>query len=130
MVVGGGPAGMTAALNLADQGFNCYLVEKTESLGGILNDMTWTLEGEKTADILKDLTGKIKKHKKIEVMTNAEVKESDQTTPILYAGRLPHGNACPDSGPARLIGTVSRLATNPPPQKTKGPRTAPLRLGD
>ncbi len=34
LVVGGGVAGMSAALNLADQGFRTYLVEQKEELGG------------------------------------------------------------------------------------------------
>jgi heterodisulfide reductase subunit A-like polyferredoxin len=36
LVVGGGPAGMTAALSLAEQGFSVNLVEKTGQLGGNL----------------------------------------------------------------------------------------------
>ena len=35
MVVGGGIAGMQAALDLADSGFYVYLVEKTPSIGGV-----------------------------------------------------------------------------------------------
>jgi len=34
MVVGGGIAGMQAALDLADQGFQVALVEKQPSIGG------------------------------------------------------------------------------------------------
>ncbi len=33
-IIGGGIAGMTAALELADKGFKVYLIEKTPSLGG------------------------------------------------------------------------------------------------
>ncbi len=36
LVVGGGPAGLTAALSLADQGFDVYVVEREEVLGGNL----------------------------------------------------------------------------------------------
>jgi len=36
LIVGGGAAGMTAALTLADQGFPVHLVERTERLGGQL----------------------------------------------------------------------------------------------
>jgi heterodisulfide reductase subunit A2 len=35
MVVGGGIAGMQAALDLADSGFYVYLVERTPSIGGV-----------------------------------------------------------------------------------------------
>ena len=34
VVVGGGVAGMQAALDLADQGFKVYLVEKKSAIGG------------------------------------------------------------------------------------------------
>ena len=39
LVVGGGVAGMTAALTLADQGFPVHLVERTERLGGQLQNV-------------------------------------------------------------------------------------------
>lgn len=35
-IIGGGPAGMEAALSLAGRGYKVYLVEKTEALGGHL----------------------------------------------------------------------------------------------
>ncbi len=38
LVVGGGPAGLTAAATLAKRGFTVDLWEKTERLGGLLND--------------------------------------------------------------------------------------------
>ena len=44
LVVGGGIAGMTAALALADQGFPVHLVEKTSRLGGTALDLHQTLE--------------------------------------------------------------------------------------
>lgn len=34
LVIGGGIAGMTSALSLADQGFKVYLVEKSTTIGG------------------------------------------------------------------------------------------------
>ena len=73
IIIGGGVAGMTAALNIASQGFHCVLVEKTDSLGGNLKNMTKTLTGEDTQKLLKDLTTQIKKNKKIDVLTNAEL---------------------------------------------------------
>ncbi len=46
LVVGGGIAGMTAALNLAEQGFEVHLVEKTEVLGGNALFLGHTWSGE------------------------------------------------------------------------------------
>ena len=46
LVVGGGIAGMTAALALAEQGFPVHLVEKTGELGGTARQIHDTLDGE------------------------------------------------------------------------------------
>ena len=40
LVVGGGVAGIVAATNLANQGFETHLVEKEAKLGGLLNSVT------------------------------------------------------------------------------------------
>ncbi|MGD2176282.1 MAG: FAD-dependent oxidoreductase [Anaerolineae bacterium] len=46
LVIGGGAAGMTAALTLARQGFPVHLVEREDRLGGRLLDLRHTLEVE------------------------------------------------------------------------------------
>ena len=40
LVIGGGPAGLTAAKSLVDMGADVVLVEKTESLGGMARELT------------------------------------------------------------------------------------------
>jgi len=42
MVVGGGIAGMQAALDVADSGYYVYLVERTTSIGGIMSQLDKT----------------------------------------------------------------------------------------
>ena len=42
MVVGGGIAGMQAALDLADSGYYVYLVEKRSSIGGVMSQLDKT----------------------------------------------------------------------------------------
>jgi heterodisulfide reductase subunit A len=42
MVVGGGIAGMQAALDVADTGYYVYLVERTSSIGGIMSQLDKT----------------------------------------------------------------------------------------
>jgi heterodisulfide reductase subunit A-like polyferredoxin len=42
MVVGGGIAGMQAALDLADSGYYVYLVEKGPSIGGVMSQLDKT----------------------------------------------------------------------------------------
>jgi len=71
LVLGGGVAGMTAALSLADQGFESVLVEKTSSIGGNLQNLKNTLAGDTVGGFLKTLTAKVKKSSKIDVVTDA-----------------------------------------------------------
>ena len=42
MVVGGGIAGMQAALDIANAGFYVYLVEKTPAIGGVMAQLDKT----------------------------------------------------------------------------------------
>ena len=42
MVVGGGIAGMQAALDLADSGYYVYLVERSSSIGGVMSQLDKT----------------------------------------------------------------------------------------
>ncbi|MDH5297677.1 MAG: FAD-dependent oxidoreductase, partial [Desulfobulbaceae bacterium] len=73
LVIGGGIAGMTAAMNLADQGFQTYLVEKSDKLGGHLLEQEYTLQGDKTAELVKECNDKVKKNKLIQVFSTAKV---------------------------------------------------------
>ena len=75
LVVGGGVAGITAALSIANQGFNVHLVEKSEKLGGNLPRVKNTVEGFKPPELLKELEGQIAGNNKITVYTNSTVKE-------------------------------------------------------
>ena len=42
MVVGGGIAGMQAALDAADTGYYVYLVERSSSIGGLMSQLDKT----------------------------------------------------------------------------------------
>ena len=74
LVIGGGISGMSAAISIAEQGYECVLIEKTDSLGGIANKLSFTLTGEDPKEIVKDLVNKVKKHPKITLYTNATLK--------------------------------------------------------
>jgi len=74
LVIGGGAAGMTAALSIADQGFECVLVEKTDRLGGNLRRVTWTMDGKRASDVLTDLIDRVNRHPGVRVMLSAEVE--------------------------------------------------------
>ena len=73
LVIGGGVAGMTAALELARQGFECALVEKDEELGGNFNTIHFTLDGSDPHHYLEDLKQKVKDHERITVHTKTEI---------------------------------------------------------
>jgi heterodisulfide reductase subunit A len=75
LVIGGGIAGMVSALNVADQGFRVFLVDKETELGGIARSVYTTLEGEKVQPYLESLINQVAKHPSITVYTHAEVKE-------------------------------------------------------
>jgi heterodisulfide reductase subunit A-like polyferredoxin len=74
LIIGGGLAGMTAALSLADQGFESFLIEKTGQLGGNLHNIHYTLEGEDPQDYLKQVVDLVREHKLIHVFTEAEIE--------------------------------------------------------
>ena len=87
LVVGGGVAGMTAALSLAEQGFEVWLVEKTEALGGRLKHMHYTLEGSDVKAVLQQLIEQVNTNPKIRVLTEAEI-ESTAGYPGNYVTRI------------------------------------------
>jgi heterodisulfide reductase subunit A len=69
LVVGGGVSGMTAALNLADQGFKVALVERMRELGGLAGQLRKSLEGEDIAAHVRGLVDRTLAHSRIEVLT-------------------------------------------------------------
>jgi heterodisulfide reductase subunit A len=75
LVIGGGVAGMVAALNLADQGFHTHLVEKDDHLGGQALKIKQSWKGENVGSFVTDLISKVDSHKNVEVLTNTQVKK-------------------------------------------------------
>ena len=73
LVIGGGVAGMTAALSLADQGFEVALIEKSGYLGGLAAKLDKTVEGFEVQPFLKDLIFRVEDHERIELMVDTEV---------------------------------------------------------
>jgi heterodisulfide reductase subunit A-like polyferredoxin len=80
LVLGGGLAGMTTALALADQGFPVHLCEKEAVLGGQLRNIRTTLEGSDVESFLNDLVTRVQKHPKITLHL--------QTTPVQITGHV------------------------------------------
>ncbi len=74
LVVGGGLAGMTSALALANQGFEVHLVEKDKDLGGMARQIHYTLDGLDVQAYLNDLIRKVYEHPLIQVSHDAMIK--------------------------------------------------------
>ncbi|MCW3131889.1 MAG: FAD-dependent oxidoreductase [Candidatus Methanospirare jalkutatii] len=75
LVVGGGISGMQAALDIANAGYEVYLVEKEAELGGYLREAGVLPTGESAAEVLNKLKTEIQGNERIKVLTNAEVLE-------------------------------------------------------
>jgi heterodisulfide reductase subunit A len=75
LVIGGGASGMTAALELAKQGFEVHLVEKDKELGGHLRHIHYTLESQCPQRTLKSLVKNVCENEKIHVHLNAEITD-------------------------------------------------------
>jgi heterodisulfide reductase subunit A len=76
LVVGGGIAGMTAALGIADHGFEVSLVEKSKELGGNLRALYRTLGGGSPQELMESTISRVEKHPNIHIYLNAGVMHS------------------------------------------------------
>jgi heterodisulfide reductase subunit A-like polyferredoxin len=101
LVIGGGIAGLNAALNLGDQGFETILLEKEPELGGMGRRVHKTIEGLDVQAYLDQLMARVKAHDKIQVLTGALVVgfsgyKGNFTTEVLvgpgmYERKIDHG---------------------------------------
>jgi heterodisulfide reductase subunit A len=76
LIVGGGIAGLRAALDIAERGFDVVLVEKTSELGG--NVVNWTHlfpRGQSGVDVIVPLVKAAKKHNRIKLFLDSKVSE-------------------------------------------------------
>jgi len=81
LVIGGGAAGMTAALNLAAQGFPVHLIERQEQLGGNLRQLRFFLPTDDPPSLtpqayLHKMISRVKQHPLIQVYVNTELAET------------------------------------------------------
>ncbi len=74
LVIGGGIAGMNAALSLAGQGFPVHLIERTAQLGGNLRHVHYTLDDTDPQAYLRDLIAQVEGHDLITVYKETELK--------------------------------------------------------
>jgi heterodisulfide reductase subunit A2 len=101
LIIGGGVAGMEAALGLADQGYKVDLVEKKTFLGGHARKLNHTWNGEVVQPYVNALVQRVTGHTKIDVHLNSEITDvkgfvGNFTSTIATEGReieVDHGAA-------------------------------------
>ncbi|NVM02625.1 MAG: CoB--CoM heterodisulfide reductase iron-sulfur subunit A family protein [Candidatus Helarchaeota archaeon] len=74
LVIGGGIAGMAAALGFAKQGFGTYLIEKSKQLGGFAKNIHLTLENNKVQKFLQGLIAEVENEKNIETYLDSSIE--------------------------------------------------------
>jgi heterodisulfide reductase subunit A-like polyferredoxin len=75
LVVGGGLSGLTSALELANQGFPVYVVEREKELGGNLRHLCYLLGGARPSDRLTALVEELSANERVEIFTETTVEE-------------------------------------------------------
>ncbi|MFW9949339.1 MAG: CoB--CoM heterodisulfide reductase iron-sulfur subunit A family protein [Candidatus Thorarchaeota archaeon] len=77
LVIGGGIAGITAALNLGNQGFEVFLIEKEKELGGLLRSLNKVYPSNEKASNLLESIDLIETHEKIKVYKSSVIEKVD-----------------------------------------------------
>ncbi|PKM76630.1 MAG: hypothetical protein CVU90_11805 [Firmicutes bacterium HGW-Firmicutes-15] len=79
LVIGGGLAGMEAALKIGQAGYNVFLVEKETVLGGVLGQLYSSFpRWENPQDLLNNKVQKIEKSREISVLTGMTVRNANR----------------------------------------------------
>ncbi len=76
LVIGGGLAGMTAALAIADHGFKVDLIEKEAAPGGLVLKLDRTIDGMETRGLIEKLVSDVRANGNISLHTGAAVIDS------------------------------------------------------
>ena len=102
-IVGGGIAGMAAALDVANAGFPVFLIEKSDHLGGRLAALNRTFPTlEPVAELLEPLIDRIRSHPNITVHLDSQMEAVDG-----YVGNFEVTVAGPDaSRSTHSVGTI------------------------
>ena len=124
LVVGGGVAGMEAALGLAGQGIPVFLVERDDQLGGVAHKLRSTWQGEPVRPYLEDLIARVCSHEKIRVFMKTEAVETtgimgNFTTTLMTSGEsltetiVEHGATILATGGKEYIPSEYRYGRHP-----------------
>lgn len=76
LVIGGGIAGLQAALDIADGGYEVILVEREPTLGGHMAHLSGTyLNFDSSSELLADRLDRVRSHRRIRTLVESEVVE-------------------------------------------------------
>ena len=75
LVIGGGLSGMTAALSIAESGYEVYLIEKEKKLGGNLRNIYFQFDGKDPQELLKHTIQNLRRNKRIHLYVDTQIKE-------------------------------------------------------
>ena len=75
LVIGGGLAGMTAALSIAEQGYPVYLIEREAELGGHLNHIYVGFDGSDPQQLLRETIERVSQDPRITALLETEVEQ-------------------------------------------------------
>ena len=80
LIIGGGIAGINAALNIADYGCKVYLLDDTPSIGGMMARLDKTFPTNDCSICIESpLMYEVDNHSKIEILTNTEVRRVNKS---------------------------------------------------
>ena len=105
LVIGGGMAGMTASLSLADQGFHVHLVEKEKQLGGNFNHLRRMINGENPQEQLSRTIELINTHPLIDVYMESTIEEAQGSVGNFETTIVSNGNKKQVSHGAVIVAT-------------------------
>lgn len=125
LVIGGGVAGMTAALEIAQMGYKVFLIEKTGSLGGNAAKLNSSFTGRPVDNHVGSMIDEVMNNSLIEVYLNTEIQSvsgyvGKYTTTLNMEGReiqVNHGTVIVATGAKErkpveyLYNTDSRVVT-------------------
>jgi heterodisulfide reductase subunit A-like polyferredoxin len=122
LVIGGGVAGMSAALSLARGGFGVHLVERETELGGNLRHVYSTVRGDDPQGFLEHLVKQVRDEPRIQTYLGHEVAEIDGFVGNFTARltdrsgqqiEIPHGVTIVATGGQEYRGEEYLYAQNP-----------------
>lgn len=90
VVIGAGPAGLSAALKAADNGASVLLVDENPIVGGALTYHRFDVEGVRAQTLREELSQRVLNHEKIKVLTNATCNGwfADNYLPVIQGNRM------------------------------------------